>query len=135
MEELENAGTDDIQSIDGIGKATAESLYSYLHDMENMKVLDKLKSAGVMMEAAVEEETGSAFEGEMVVLTGKLSSMGRREAGDLIKSQGGSVQSSITNHTTLVVAGEDAGSKLDKAREKGIPVLSEEEFLARLGRA
>ncbi len=100
-----------------------------------MKVLDKLKSAGVMMEAAVEEETGSAFEGEMVVLTGKLSSMGRREAGDLIKSQGGSVQSSITNHTTLVVAGEDAGSKLDKAREKGIPVLSEEEFLARLGRA
>ena len=135
MEELENAGTDDIQSIDGIGKATAESLYSYLHDMENMKVLDKLKSAGVMMEAAVEEETVSAFEGEMVVLTGKLSSMGRREAGDLIKSQGGSVQSSITNHTTLVVAGEDAGSKLDKAREKGIPVLSEEEFLARLGRA
>lgn len=135
MEELENAGTDDIQSIDGIGKATAESLYSYLHDMENMKVLDKLKSAGVMMEAAVEEEIGSAFEGEMVVLTGKLSSMGRREAGDLIKSQGGSVQSSITNHTTLVVAGEDAGSKLDKAREKGIPVLSEEEFLARLGRA
>lgn len=135
MEELESAGTDDIQSIDGIGKATAESLYSYLHDMENMKVLDKLKSAGVMMEAAVEEETGSAFEGEMVVLTGKLSSMGRREAGDLIKSQGGSVQSSITNHTTLVVAGEDAGSKLDKAREKGIPVLSEEEFLARLGRA
>ena len=135
MEELENAGTDDIQSIDGIGKATAESLYSYLHDMENMKVLDKLKSAGVMMEAAVEEETGSAFEGEMVVLTGKLSSMGRREAGDLIKSQGGSVQSSITNHTPLVVAGEDAGSKLDKAREKGIPVLSEEEFLARLGRA
>lgn len=135
MEELENAGTDDIQSIDGIGKATAESLYSYLHDMENMKVLDKLKSAGVMMEAAFEEETGSAFEGEMVVLTGKLSSMGRREAGDLIKSQGGSVQSSITNHTTLVVAGEDAGSKLDKAREKGIPVLSEEEFLARLGRA
>lgn len=135
MEELENVGTDDIQSIDGIGKATAESLYSYLHDMENMKVLDKLKSAGVMMEAAVEEETGSAFEGEMVVLTGKLSSMGRREAGDLIKSQGGSVQSSITNHTTLVVAGEDAGSKLDKAREKGIPVLSEEEFLARLGRA
>ncbi len=135
MEELENAGTDDIQSIDGIGKATAESLYSYLHDMENMKVLDKLKSAGVMMEAAVEEETGSAFEGEMVVLTGRLSSMGRREAGDLIKSQGGSVQSSITNHTTLVVAGEDAGSKLDKAREKGIPVLSEEEFLARLGRA
>ena len=93
--------------------------------MENMKVLDKLKSAGVMMEAAVEEETGSAFEGEMVVLTGKLFS----------KSQGGSVQSSITNHTTLVVAGEDAGSKLDKAREKGIPVLSEEEFLARLGRA
>lgn len=135
MEELENADVDDIQSIDGIGKATAESLYSFLHDMENMKVLDKLKSAGVMMEAAVQEETGSAFEGEMVVLTGKLSSMGRREAGDLIKSQGGSVQSSITNHTTLVVAGEDAGSKLDKAREKGIPVLSEDEFLARLGRA
>ncbi len=97
MEELENAGTDDIQSIDGIGKATAESLYSYLHDMENMKVLDKLKSAGVMMEAAVEEETGSAFEGEMVVLTGKLSSMGRREAG--ISSKARAALSKVPSRT------------------------------------
>ncbi len=101
--------------------------------MKHMMVIDKLRNAGVLMDEIVEETTGGAFEGEMVVLTGKLSRMGRREAGDLIKHQGGDVQSSVTGKTTLVVAGEDAGSKLEKARAKGIPVISEEEFLERAG--
>ena len=89
---------------------------------------------GVSMEEIEEEHTGGAFEGEMVVLTGKLTRMGRREASDLIKQQGGDTQSSVTNKTTLVVAGEDAGSKLEKARAKGLPVIDEEEFLKRAGR-
>ena len=130
---LMEASASDIQETEGIGKVIAGSLYDYLHDMKHMMVIDKLRNAGVLMDEIVEETTGGAFEGEMVVLTGKLSRMGRREAGDLIKHQGGDVQSSVTGKTTLVVAGEDAGSKLEKARAKDIPVISEEEFLARAG--
>ncbi len=130
---LMEASASDIQETEGIGKVIAGSLYDYLHDMKHMMVIDKLRNAGVLMDEIVEETTGGAFEGEMVVLTGKLSRMGRREVGDIIKHQGGEVQSSVTGKTTLVVAGEDAGSKLEKARAKGIPVISEEEFLQRAG--
>ena len=133
MQALQEASASDIQETEGIGKVIAGSLYDYLHNMKNLMVLDKLRNAGVLMDEVVEEVTGGAFEGEMVVLTGKLSRMGRREAGDIIKAQGGQVGSSITNKTTLVVAGEDAGSKLEKARAKNIPVIDEETFLQRAG--
>lgn len=134
MEALREADVEDIQKTEGIGKVIATSLYDYLHDMKNLMVLDKLRNADVLMDEVVEETTGGAFEGEMVVLTGKLSRMGRREASELIKQQGGDTQSSITNKTTLVVAGEDAGSKLEKARAKNIPVIDEETFLQRAGK-
>ena len=134
MEALREADVEDIQKTEGIGKVIATSLYDYLHDMKNLMVLDKLRNADVLMDEVVEETTGGAFEGEIVVLTGKLSRMGRREASELIKQQGGDTQSSITNKTTLVVAGEDAGSKLEKARAKNIPVIDEETFLQRAGR-
>ena len=133
MQALQEASASDIQETEGIGKVIAGSLYDYLHDMKNLMVLDKLRNAGVLMDEVVEEVTGGAFEGETVVLTGKLSRMGRREAGELIKAQGGQIGSSITNKTTLVVAGEDAGSKLEKARAKNIPVIDEDAFLQRAG--
>lgn len=133
MQALQEASASDIQETEGIGKVIAGSLYDYLHDMKNLMVLDKLRNVGVLMDEVVEEVTGGAFEGETVVLTGKLSRMGRREAGELIKAQGGQIGSSITNKTTLVVAGEDAGSKLEKARAKNIPVIDEETFLQRAG--
>lgn len=133
MDAIIAAGVEDIQETEGIGKVIATSLYDYLHDVKNLAVINKLKDAGVLMEDVKEETEGRAFEGEMVVLTGKLTSMGRREAGDIIKRQGGDTQSSVTNKTTLVVAGEDAGSKLEKARAKGIPVIDEATFLARAG--
>lgn len=133
MDAIIGASAEDIQETEGIGKVIAKSLYDYLHDVKNLSVINKLKDAGVLMEDVKEETEGRAFEGEMVVLTGKLTSMGRREAGDIIKRQGGDTQSSVTNKTTLVVAGEDAGSKLEKARAKGIPVIDEATFLARAG--
>lgn len=134
MSALMEADVSDIQETEGIGKVIAGSLFDYLHDMKHLMIIDKLRNAGVSMEEIEEEHTGGAFEGEMVVLTGKLTRMGRREASDLIKQQGGDTQSSVTNKTTLVVAGEDAGSKLEKARAKGIPVIDEDEFLKRAGR-
>lgn len=133
MDALIAASAEEIQETEGIGKVIAKSLYDYLHDVKNLAVINKLKDAGVLMEEVKETPAGQAFAGEMVVLTGKLSAMGRREAGEIIKQQGGDTQSSITNKTTLVVAGEDAGSKLEKARAKNIPVINEEEFLRRAG--
>ena len=133
MEALREASVSDIQETEGIGKVIAGSLFDYLHDEKNLMVLDKLRNAGVLMDEVKEEVTGGAFEGEMVVLTGKLTHMGRRKASDIIKHQGGNTQSSITNKTTLVVAGEDAGSKLEKAKARNIPVIDEDTFLKRAG--
>ncbi|WP_311393182.1 NAD-dependent DNA ligase LigA [Dialister invisus] len=127
------ADVETIEETEGIGKITAKSLYDYFHDEKNIEMINKLKNAGVLMEEIKEESESGMFSGESVVLTGKLAVMGRREASELIKRLGGTTQSSVTNTTTLVVAGEDAGSKLEKARAKGIPVIDEQEFLKRAG--
>lgn len=129
------ASVEDLQETDGIGKVIAQSVYDYFHDERSLELVEKLKRAGVATEEVKEDAEGAAFAGEQAVLTGKLTAMGRREAGDLIRRLGGEVQSSVTKTTTLVIAGADAGSKLDKARAQGIPVITEEEFLRRAGRA
>ena len=129
------ADEESLQETEGIGKVIARSVYDYFRDERNLEIVRKLEAAGVVTEEVKEETAGGAFEGERAVLTGKLSSMGRREAGELIRRLGGEVQSSVTKTTTLVIAGEDAGSKLEKARAKGIPILTEEEFLKRAGAA
>lgn len=129
------ADEESLQETEGIGKVIARSVYDYFRDERNLEIVRKLEAAGVVTEEVKEEMAGGAFEGERAVLTGKLSSMGRREAGELIRRLGGEVQSSVTKTTTLVIAGEDAGSKLEKARAKGIPILTEEEFLKRAGAA
>lgn len=129
------ADEESLQETEGIGKVIARSVYDYFRDERNLEIVRKLEAAGVVTEEVKEETAGGAFEGERAVLTGKLSSMGRREAGELIRRLGGEVQSSVTKTTTLVIAGEDAGSKLEKARAKGIPILTEEEFLKWAGAA
>lgn len=134
MDALCKADREEILAVEGIGQVIAGSLFDYLHKEENLVVLEKLKASGVSMSVRQEKAEGQLFQGEMVVLTGKLTAMGRREAAELIKAQGGDTQSSVTNKTTLVVAGEDAGSKLQKAREKNIPVIDEAEFLRRIGK-
>ena len=133
LENISEASVEKIQQTEGIGKVIAQSLYSYFRDEQNLIILEKLKEAGVITKNLEEEKQGDAFLGEIVVLTGKLNFMGRREASDLIKKLGGTTQSSVTNSTTLVIAGEEAGSKLKKAEERGITVLSEMEFLTRAG--
>jgi DNA ligase (NAD+) len=133
MDNVMAADAASLEETEGIGHVIAESMEEYFHDPKNQDLIHRLKEAGVVMDEVKEEQLGAAFAGEMVVLTGKLDSIGRREAGDRIRHLGGDVQSSVTNKTTLVVAGHDAGSKLDKAREKGIPVINEEEFLKRAG--
>lgn len=133
IEAVMNADVESLKGTEGIGNVIADSLYAYFRKEKNIELIHRLQAAGVLTEEVREEQIGGAFSGEMVVLTGKLASIGRREAGERIRSLGGDVQSSVTNKTTLVVAGTDAGSKLEKARAKNIPVINELEFLKRAG--
>lgn len=135
IEAVMEADEASLQETDGIGKVIAQSVYAYFHDERNLELIRKLQKAGVVTSEVKEETEGAAFAGERAVLTGKLASMGRREAGDIIRRLGGEVQSSVTKTTTLVIAGADAGSKLEKARAQGVTILTEDEFLRRAGLA
>ncbi len=134
MENIMMADIQHIQSVDGMGDVIAHSVVEYFQDEKNKQMISRLKGHGVVMHELKEEIEGDAFLNEIVVLTGKLTSMGRHEASEIIKKNGGTTQSSITKTTTLVIAGEDAGSKLEKARAKGITVIDEADFLKRIGR-
>ena len=96
--------------------------------------MDRLLAAGCAP-AWESQRLGDAFEGRTVVLTGTLTTMGRKTASDLIAAHGGKVTGSVSGKTDFVVAGENAGSKLEKAEKLGVRVLSEQEFLDMVGRA
>ncbi len=123
---------EDLVALENVGDVTANAVLRYFADDENRAELARLKAAGVAP-TAEERPSEGAFAGECVVLTGGLSSMSRAEAQKRIEQAGGTAQSAVTGKTTLVVAGSDAGSKLQKAREKGVRIIGEEEFLAILG--
>ena len=121
-----------LTAIEDIGEVTAANVVGYFADEENRAELARLKAAGVTPTVRVRPSEG-VFAGENVVLTGGLSSMSRPEAQKKIEALGGTAQSSVSRKTTLVIAGTDAGSKLEKARALGIRVIGEAEFLAMLG--
>ena len=121
-----------LTAIEDIGEVTAANVVGYFADEENRAELARLKAAGVTPTVRVRPAEG-VFAGENVVLTGGLSSMSRPEAQKKIEALGGTAQSSVSRKTTLVIAGTDAGSKLEKARALGIRVIGEAEFLAMLG--
>lgn len=126
---LMNASVDSIKSVSGIGNITAEHIYKYFKNEKNKKIIERLKNHGILMKLNERKSEGNAFKGHNVVLTGKLSNIGRREAGEIIKTLGGNLQSTVTKTTTLVIVGENAGSKLEKARENGIKIINENDFL------
>lgn len=133
VEALKKLTCEELVALENIGEITANAIVNYFADEENNAELERLAQAGVKPFVKAKKTEG-AFAGEFVVLTGTLNSMARPEAQRLIEEQGGTAQSSVTQKTTLVVAGENAGSKLDKAKKLGIPVVGEEELLTRLGR-
>lgn len=126
---LMNVSVDSIKSVSGIGNITAEHIYKYFKNEKNKKIIERLKDHGILMKLNERKSEGNAFKGHNIVLTGKLSNIGRREAGEIIKALGGNLQSTVTKTTTLVIVGENAGSKLEKAREKGIKMINENDFL------
>ena len=128
MEALLSASAEEIQTIDGFGATMAESVVSSLAEPHMQQMISRLKEAGCQMTYAGISVEDARFSGMTFVLTGTLPSMKRSEAKELVLKYGGKVSSSVSKKTTYVVAGEAAGSKLEKAYELGIPVLTEEEF-------
>lgn len=135
MEALEKASVEELAEIESVGPNMAESVHMYLHDAENMAYILRLKEAGVLMEEEQVAPIGDILSGEIVVLTGKLERLGRTEAKELLEAQGAKVTGSVSKKTTILVAGEDSGSKLTKAQELGIRIINEQELLALLGMA
>lgn len=122
-----NASVDDILQIDGFGKIMAESVVEFFSSDSTKELIEKLKEAGVNMKSTnVVEDT--RFSGMTFVLTGTLPTLKRAEASKIIESFGGKTSSSVSKKTTYVLAGEEAGSKLDKANKLEVQVISEEEF-------
>ena len=131
MEALRRATAEELTQIDDVGAVTADYIIRWMSSDQAADLLERLKAAGVNMESR-QELVDRRFAGMTFVLTGALSRFTREEAGEMIEQRGGKSASSVSKKTTYVVAGENAGSKLKKAQDLGIPVLSEEEFLTLL---
>jgi DNA ligase (NAD+) len=134
LERLGAATVEELDEIPEIGLTVAESVHDWCADEGNRVLCERLRAAGVRTElaAGAEELTDEAFAGKQFVLTGRLETMTRDEARAAIEARGGRVTSSVSKKTDYVIAGVEAGSKLDKARELGLHVLDEESFKAML---
>lgn len=131
LERLATATEEELTGIDGIGGIMSRSIISYFGEPRNQEVIRQLKEAGLKLreKIAVVTVTEGPFAGKTVVLTGKLPTHSRDEAAAKIEAAGGKVTSSVSKKTDYVLAGEDAGSKLEKAQTLGVTVIDEAEFL------
>jgi len=134
LEALRAATVDDIEAIHGVGHTMAASVHAWLHDATMTAMVDRLVAAGVRTDEPRAATADGVFKGMKFVITGTLPTLSRPQATELIENAGGKATSSVSKATDFVVAGEEAGSKLDKARELGITVIDEAELLRRLGR-
>ena len=130
IEAIAKATEDELRQVDDIGDVSVKALVTFFTDPTCQEILGRLKSSGVNMTKLQEENAGNSLEGLTMVITGTLPTLGRKEAAALIEANGGKVTGSVSKKTNYLVAGEAAGSKLDKAVSLGIPVISEEELLA-----
>lgn len=128
IDNLMNATVEEMTQLDDVGGAMAESVAEFFKQTQNVEFIDRLKAAGVDCRDDTEEITDKRFEGKVFVLTGTLSKYKRSEAAKIIEGLGGKTSSSVSKKTSYVLAGEEAGSKLDKANALGVTVISEDEF-------
>jgi DNA ligase (NAD+) len=137
LDGLMDAAVEQLQEAPDVGPVVAESIAGFFREAHNREVVEQLRAAGVAWSesapAAAQKPTGP-FAGKIVVLTGTLAAMSRDEAKERIEALGGKVTGSVSKKTDFVVAGEEAGSKLDKAKELGVEVLDEGKFLELLER-
>ncbi len=131
IKNLQKADEESLKNVNDIGEVSARCILDFFAEEKNQKIAERLERCGVNMESK-EQPRGDKLAGMTIVVTGTLPSLGRKEAAALIEQQGGKVSGSVSKKTTMVLAGENAGSKLTKAQELGIQVISEEELLAML---
>ena len=127
IDELMLSNQEKLLQIDEVGEIIAECVVNYFSDQENIDEINGLFSQGVKILYEQKSQDG-VFLGEKVVLTGTLSQYKRDDAAKIIESLGGEIMSSVSKNTTMVLAGENAGSKLDKAKKLGIKIIDEETF-------
>ena len=132
LERLGAASLEELLAVDAIGPRIAESVREFFENPRYQNMLEALKKHGLQLQMVQTEKESSKLEGKVFVLTGTLPTLSRKEASDRIEANGGKTSSSVSKKTDFVVAGEAAGSKRAKAESLGIPILSEEEFLALL---
>ncbi|PKM83307.1 MAG: DNA ligase (NAD(+)) LigA [Firmicutes bacterium HGW-Firmicutes-14] len=128
IDRITKASVEEFMAVPEVGPKMAESLAEYFKDPASLELIERLKKAGVNMVDETQQMVDRPLEGSQFVLTGTLAGYSRREAQEVIEKLGGKVTSSVSKKTDYVVAGDDPGSKLDKARTLGVRVLSEEEF-------
>ena len=130
IDEIKNASYEELVNVDEIGSKMAESIVDFFKEDKNIKVLEKLELAGINFQIKEENqsEKSTVFSEKTFVLTGTLSKYTRNEAKEVIESLGGKVSSSVSKKTSYLLAGEEAGSKLKKAEDLGVTILSEDDF-------
>src|SRR5215469_4575155 len=127
MDALMNASQEELEAVNEVGPKIAESIAEFFHEPRNRELVKRLRDAGLTF-AGKKRERGTKLAGKTFVLTGTLAKYSRDEAKKLIEDAGGRVSGSVSKKTDYVVAGSDAGSKLDKAKELGVPVIEEDEM-------
>ncbi|MFD2629537.1 NAD-dependent DNA ligase LigA [Oceanobacillus kapialis] len=136
MEKLQQASYENLVAIDEIGDKMADSIVQYFQEEKVINLIDELRELGINMEykgpKRPEADEDSIFAGKTVVLTGKMEKLTRTEAKEMIEARGGSVTGSVSKKTDILIAGEDAGSKYDKAQKLGITIWDEEQLQAAL---
>jgi DNA ligase (NAD+) len=130
MQAIADATADEILAVHGIGDTIAESIAAWFADPQARSLVDRLRERGLTMDEP-RTTTGEAFKGFTVVITGSLPTLSREQAGALVEANGGRVSSSVSKKTSFVVVGDDAGSKLEKARQLGVETIDEAELLRR----
>jgi len=133
IENLADQSVEDLTRVHEVGPVVAQSIHTFFHNPKNLKVMEKLKSGGVVFPVEAKGTTGAPLSGRTFVLTGGLDAFTRDEARKLIEGMGGRVSSSVSRKTDFVVVGKDPGSKYDEARRLGIRTLDEEEFKEMVG--
>jgi len=133
LDALMKAGVEELQEVNEVGPRIAESIAEFFEEPQNRKLIENLRAAGLSF-TGKKKERGTRLAGKTFVLTGTLPTYSRDEAKKMLEDQGGRVSGSVSKKTDYVIAGEEAGSKLDKARELGVKVIGQKEMLALVGK-
>jgi len=133
MDRLMNASEEEMTQVDSIGPKIAESVKLFFGHEKNLQLIEHLRETGLNFEMSESDVVSNVLENKKFVLTGSLPSLTRKQASELIEKHGGKTSSSVSSNTDFLLAGDSAGSKLNKAQKLGIPILDEEKFLDMIG--